>query len=152
MLPLGSQGFWAQYAMRWVDRLTEPPEGVISPSIARSRVDFPLPVGPETIVNPWDISMSMSFKMAYFLPSVRCWIWMAGIIVSVAVPLPIVRDNLVRCSDNEGRSRKVWIRSNPAKDATARGTIVITIFAGCVIIPRRAIVVNAVSVSRLCPR
>jgi len=63
----------------------------------------------------------------------------------------VVLDKLLRWSCKDGRSKNVWILSKPAKEATALGTIVMIILAGCVIMLRIAIVVNAVSVSRLRP-
>ena len=59
--------------------------------------------------------------------------------------------NSLRLTCNGGRSKNAWIFSNPESADTTRGTIVITMFAGCVTMPKTAAAVNVVSVSRLRP-
>ena len=70
ILPLGSQGLWAQYAMNGVLTAMLPPEGLISPNMERSSVDFPQPTGPSTVVRvPLPISREMEGGAA---PSEAC--------------------------------------------------------------------------------
>lgn len=63
----------------------------------------------------------------------------------------VLHDKFPRLFCIEGCNRNVWILSNPEKAAMARGTIVMTMLAGCVTMLRMAMVVKAVSVRRLPP-
>jgi hypothetical protein len=116
---------------------------------------LPLPTGPEQITNdPLLATRSIPDKrggrdgVGWIVTSLK---QTAGE-MSGSGGLPswtFVNTSLWSCRG--GCKRYSWIRSKAANEPTASGIIVIILFAGLVTNPRRAVVVNAVSVSSVEP-